>query len=434
DPGCIAAADDDEDDDCAWFGDSPECYDGLDNDHDGQVDYPEDDGCYATAGAAESCASSDMTYLATDPVTTIQNPTPTDDDYGLTCNATDTADVAIAFDVPAMRALDLQFRAGSPTAMALLGPTCGTEVSCTAGSRVHVTDLPAGRYEAVVDDTYLWGDFVIAGTIASNGLCTHALFSDGAIQCPAGHTCTSTMGQPARCTPVVAQCNDGVDNNADGKTDWPLDPGCFRATDLVEDTVCPGPSCPRCSDGIDNDGDGLVDYPSDYGCQDASADVERFCSEVGDDFGGVITTAVTNGQFPEWPSDDWYKTCDTEEARGADITFALSLPVRVDTLQIDTNGTVGVDTVLQLSYADCGYELACNSDSGSASHAMLILHDVPPANYAVVVDSYVGSGEEPFLLNVHGTVASGTACTSPLFTTGVLSCASGQPCSGGVCP
>jgi hypothetical protein len=57
----------------------------------------------------------------------------------------------------------------------------------------------------------------------------------------------------------VPQCSDGIDNDGDGYTDYPNDPGC---TDLDDPTENPNPPC---SDGIDNDGDGLVDC-ADPGC------------------------------------------------------------------------------------------------------------------------------------------------------------------------
>lgn len=64
-------------------------------------------------------------------------------------------------------------------------------------------------------------------------------------------------------------CSDGIDNDGDGKIDWPADPGCDSATDSSEVDVLK----PACSDGIDNDGDGLIDFPEDPGClnsQDSS--------------------------------------------------------------------------------------------------------------------------------------------------------------------
>jgi hypothetical protein len=50
------------------------------------------------------------------------------------------------------------------------------------------------------------------------------------------------------------ECGDGVDNDADGKTDYPADPGCLTAFSLRE--------APQCQDGINNDPaqDDLIDF------------------------------------------------------------------------------------------------------------------------------------------------------------------------------
>jgi len=69
--------------------------------------------------------------------------------------------------------------------------------------------------------------------------------------------------------PQPAQCSDGTDNDGDGLTDFPLDPGCSDASDNDE-TDAPPPPAAQCSDGTDNDGDGLTDFPLDPGCSDAS--------------------------------------------------------------------------------------------------------------------------------------------------------------------
>ncbi|HEX2485306.1 MAG TPA: hypothetical protein VHQ66_08400, partial [Myxococcota bacterium] len=58
-------------------------------------------------------------------------------------------------------------------------------------------------------------------------------------------------------------CHDGVDNDGDGKSDYPLDPGCASAASLSEN--------PRCDNGVDDDGDGRVDAPVDIGCGGATA-------------------------------------------------------------------------------------------------------------------------------------------------------------------
>lgn len=58
------------------------------------------------------------------------------------------------------------------------------------------------------------------------------------------------------------QCSDGSDNDLDGLTDFPNDPGCDSALDNDERN--------QCSDGIDNADpeDTIADYPNDPGCSD----------------------------------------------------------------------------------------------------------------------------------------------------------------------
>lgn len=70
---------------------------------------------------------------------------------------------------------------------------------------------------------------------------------------------TYTMGGAS-----AAACEDNTDNDGDGFTDYPADPGCssYSDDDELGTTVC--------DDGVDNDGDQLVDYPDDPGCESPS--------------------------------------------------------------------------------------------------------------------------------------------------------------------
>ncbi|MBP6926369.1 MAG: DUF11 domain-containing protein [Candidatus Pacebacteria bacterium] len=68
--------------------------------------------------------------------------------------------------------------------------------------------------------------------------------------------------------PVTYACNDGADNDNDGLTDFPSDPGCSSANDTNETNVAPVTYA--CNDGADNDNDGLTDFPSDPGCSSAN--------------------------------------------------------------------------------------------------------------------------------------------------------------------
>jgi murein DD-endopeptidase MepM/ murein hydrolase activator NlpD len=76
---------------------------------------------------------------------------------------------------------------------------------------------------------------------------------------------------------VAPACSDGCDNDGDGLRDYPRDLECSSPSDSAETitanplptptvTPTPAPSIALCSDGIDNDSDGKTDYPNDPGC------------------------------------------------------------------------------------------------------------------------------------------------------------------------
>jgi hypothetical protein len=65
---------------------------------------------------------------------------------------------------------------------------------------------------------------------------------------------------------AVYACNDGIDNDGDGLTDYPADTACIGPFDYSE--------VPQCSDGIDNDGNGVIDYPAEEACTSPTGDQE----------------------------------------------------------------------------------------------------------------------------------------------------------------
>ncbi|MDQ4049951.1 MAG: hypothetical protein M3131_11320, partial [Actinomycetota bacterium] len=80
-----------------------------------------------------------------------------------------------------------------------------------------------------------------------------------------------------------AQCEDGRDNDGDGRIDFPDDPGCTSPNDDSEADAGTagqggggggGRDATECSDGRDNDGDGRIDFPNDPGCTSAADDSE----------------------------------------------------------------------------------------------------------------------------------------------------------------
>lgn len=75
----------------------------------------------------------------------------------------------------------------------------------------------------------------------------------------------------AQIEPLIDQpgCSDGLDDDGDGLTDYPEDPGCASASDPSESTA----ALP-CDNGIDDDLDGFIDWPADYGCADLLSPTE----------------------------------------------------------------------------------------------------------------------------------------------------------------
>ena len=73
-------------------------------------------------------------------------------------------------------------------------------------------------------------------------------------------------------TRVKKACMDGADNDGDGYTDFPSDPGCSSKTDDSELGTA------ECDDGADNDGDSAIDY-NDAGCSGPTDNDETDCGD-----------------------------------------------------------------------------------------------------------------------------------------------------------
>ncbi|HWU87378.1 MAG TPA: PPC domain-containing protein, partial [Kofleriaceae bacterium] len=430
DPGCASPADSTEDTVCPGPM-CPACADGLDNDGDGKIDYPMDSSCAAASGISESCPQAETIAVITAGLTAGTTVGATND-VNPTCASSSGSgpDVALQLDVPLMETLNLDLTTGYDSVHALFDASCGgAALSCKDPTTMTLTNVAAGRYFLIVDgySSTDAGTFVVAtsGVIAPTGSCESPLFASGAFTCATGTTC----GGPAGARTCRTECSDGIDNNGDGKTDYPNDPGCTSLLDSTEDTVCPGAGCPACSNGMDDDGDALTDWPADFGCISAAGPTEAFCA-VETNYAGAITMPVTSGTLDAPAADDYEQGCQSDT--GNDVAYSLSAPVAA-TWRFDTDGSTISDSVLSVNDANCGVQLACDDDSGAGNLSMITMF-LPPGNYAIQVDSYTQNNNNgPFKLNVHGTAMPGAACTSPLFASGVLSCAAGQTCTAGVC-
>jgi hypothetical protein len=435
DPGCTSLSDDSETDVCPGVN-CPVCADGQDNDGDMLTDFPNDPSCVAASGTSETCVQTEGTTLITAGATTGDTANATDNIRVGCASSTSTGkDLAYELKVPTLQSLTVGVTSTFDAVWSVLPASCqnpNLTGACGDFGPFTLTDVAAGTYFVIVDGYSTGsGPFTlnVSGVIANGARCDSPLAVAGALTCGTAFSCQGPAGNK---TCQAGQCADGMDNNGDGKTDFPEDPGCANPGD-AEDTVCPGVNCPVCADGIDNDTDGTMDFAfggGDFGCSSASAMSEGFCAGE-PDFGVVISTFETLGTFAG-AADNYDQTC--QSSTGVDRAFALQLPVPVASLVIDTNDSAATDTVVSLKDATCGTNLGCDDDGGDPGfQSKMTVTNVAAGNYAIQVDAYSSNSGDAFKLHVKGTVAPQTACTSPLFAAGVLACPAGTTCTGNKC-
>ena len=440
DPGCTDPSDTDESDDCPSGPSCPDCGDGADNDGDGDTDYPADSDCDSASGTAEVCgAESDPLILMTTPTIT-GTTVGAGLDFTLSCGGGggSAPDRVALVDLPAMESLHVDMMgSGYDAILALKTSACGmADIACHDGigngtDQVNVGALAAGTYAIVIDGwSTSMGPYTVnvSGRIAPNGRCEGALAQAGALTCADGYACLGAVGNK-RCRP--AACNDTMDNDGDGDIDYPADPGCTSASDASE--TDPG-TLPVCADGMDNDGDGATDWPDDPGCNAASSGSEAFCAAETDPVAVIAqrtTTGTTNGL-----ANNTTPSC-LGSSNASDKVYGLVLPVTLDSLTIDTN-TSGFDTVLTFDENTCTSPvIACDNDSGDpgAQSKITLTSPIAPGAYAITIDGAANQSGS-YALHVRGVARAGSVCTSPLFGGGaqaVLVCPTGTTCTGGKC-
>ena len=438
DPGCIDISDNDESDNCPSGPGCPVCSDDLDNDGDGNIDFPIDFGC-----AAASTNSEAECQVETDPLIPITMAATPGTTVGAANNLRPTCGSTITFTAPD-RVHIMNIRVplatlhvdtnptGFDNAISLSDATCGPTIQCADAPTIDRTNVAPGTYTVIVDGwssgsgTYTLN---VRGTIADGNSCADPLVGAGILSCNPGMVCAGPAGLET-CRP--AACNDAIDADGDGFNGYPTDPGCATTSDNDETDTCPtGPTCPQCANGIDDDSDGQTDYPMDVGCPAASGTTELGCPQETDPItviSGPVTTGTTVGA-----ANNFDPPCQTSDL--GDRVHMLVLNTALATLTIDTEGSTLSDPVLMFMNATCGLPpIQCDDDGGTGTQSLITRTNVPAGTYAIEVDHYQFAGTSgPYVLNVRGTIPSGGACTSPLFTAGALTCITGTTCQAGVC-
>lgn len=288
---------------CAWSGDTderenpdfvPACANGVDDDGDGRVDHPLDEQCRA-AGDPSEAPEPACQRLGLDPIELGAGFHVLRDRIGEDERPLVRADCggfygqrhyALVVERPSLLVYETNHGPDVPTLMLFRG--------CGGAANQALCDWapPAqGRVERLEPGLWL---LVTEGSFENT---EYELWLD-LVELP------------------LAGCEDGLDNDADGRIDAD-DPGCTDAGDASE---APDRRA-QCDDGIDNDGDGAVDHPDDPHCAAAGDDIEaRRCArrptiEVGQ-AGGVYDVAAAPGSLDS-------STCGGVDM--ADVVFAVTL-------------------------------------------------------------------------------------------------------------
>jgi hypothetical protein len=448
DPGCALGLDDSEDDDCPSGDGCPACANGVDDDGDGDIDYPDDAGCASASDGNElnenpaSCGGVKLETLTENEVTgTLESSGAS----GLSSDGCGGSggEVAYTFAVtrPSSLVISTDFPETEFDTVIYVRSSCGnedTELGCnddaadaiSNGSTLVLERVEPGEYYVIVDGQFqgAGGQFKLQVTsyIGRDEACT-----DGVDDCAPGLMCQDPLGgQVTTCVPP--RCSDGIDNDGDGLTDYPVEPGCATATANDEVDDCPtGPGCPQCSNGIDDDGDGLIDMGSDIGCAHAGDDDEEDCTLAPEGL-STIDAAETTGDTTDATHDATPSCRSTSTA--PELVHRLAVPGELESLTVDTYGS-DFDTTIYLRAMSCeAADLACNDDSDDNVQSIITLSDVEAGDYFIFVDGYYSSSNSgPYTLNVSGVIKAGEACDAALDAAGVLSCGGGTSCSGGMC-
>ncbi|MEN0061089.1 MAG: hypothetical protein AAGA48_03010 [Myxococcota bacterium] len=144
------------------------------------------------------------------------------------------------------------------------------------------------------------------------------------------------------CEGVRDGCNDGIDQDGDGLTDYPFDPGCETPFDPNETDPLVTPAC---FNGQDDDGDGNVDYPADSECISAAHRYEN-CTELDSDVFGYRMceeTGVT-GLCPDLSASSSTLGLGDEGTVEVQLNFAFDFyGIDYSSVWVGSNGTLNFE-------------------------------------------------------------------------------------------
>ncbi|MAD60352.1 MAG: hypothetical protein CMH49_02410 [Myxococcales bacterium] len=389
DPGCSGVGDEDESDRLII---APQCADEVDNDNDGSIDYPDDNGCFSAGDDSErgACGLSFESGSLQNGVVVRGVLSQGVAAASGSCGGAGGREIAFRYTVRRrLQALIIttDFPENEIESVLYVRRICGDPSSEVFCSQEAVDGFPSQTIR--VEEPEL-GEYFIFLDSASNASGDFAIRLD---------------------EELIAECRNGIDDDFNGLTDFPYDPGCNDPFDRSERATLEPPTC---FDEIDNDQDALTDYPNDLGCLYAGDDSEEdICGQgVPMDFfptgvGSVIGNTATGG------SNRFYGSCGGENIReqvylyqqpfSAKVTFSVNHPeTEQDTLIHLRRGQCTRDSGNQNNNEEDRNwfnEVGCSSRSGNQGKATLVIESMPPGTYYIFVDHPSGQGG-PFKLSV----------------------------------
>jgi hypothetical protein len=326
------------------------------------------------------------------------------------------------------------------------GEVCSDDLaSWDPRSQVTLSTVAPGTYWVFADSktssTPDFGDFEIdvSGVVSAGGVCDPASTS---LVCRSGFTCKATAsGVPTTC--IAAACADGVDNDGDGWTDYPNDPGCVTPSRDSETDACSPASCtpsaePACANDVDDDGDGLIDYwpgqnvdhsvksvGNDPDCLAASGDSEQPECVRGEPLTTIAAGLTAGNSAAGGLVDDFSPSCNRASS-SAEQVFHLHVPGNLASLSFAVTASGTYDPDVYVRYGTCSsFDVACAAwPSPTAQPTTLTAGD-----YYILVDSHTNQ-TGAFTLKTTGLVQKGQPCdpTQSAF----LPCQS-STCTAGIC-
>jgi hypothetical protein len=372
DPGCAGRGDRGEEDKSV----TPECADGEDNDRDGFVDFGEDDGCSSASDASElgPCqAVYTPPRVHADEVISIDTSRGVFESEG-SCGGRGSPELVVMFRVEEpMDAfyVDTYIQGTQvPTTIYVRKTLCldgGAEIACDR----EFANAPNPGQKITVKKPTIGDYFIFVDGVAGAGGPVNLLVT----------------------VKPVAQCQNGRDDDGDGLTDYPSDPGCLTIEDREEDD---GNSVPVCANQTDDDGDGFIDFPNDPGCLAASSSSEEDMCGAGvpiTEFyrGAGVVVASTGDQDATNVLDSADFACGTR-GHSERVFFYRNPDVANLTIRTDYPETEILTAVyFRGGCTNVTSEFGCDVGGGNIpGRSRLTLEDVPPGDYFIIVDTASG--------------------------------------------